>query len=143
MPKSHRIAGLKISRVPSRATPPDNGFWSPLDALPDLEPPDDRLRRQKRQIFASDSISLSRDGGTEDVFENERAEEPVTGMARASVYASNLVLMVMSPPIGIAMLLLNIIRGENLRMTLQLIAITGFLTALATTTDAAWLQALV
>ena len=139
----HRIAGLKISRVaPTVRDADDHDFWSPRDALPDLEPPEDRLRRLKRQIFSADSIMLTHSSAMEDVFEPAKREEAKSPVARATVYTSNMLLMVLSPPVGLGMLILNILGGENLRTTLHMIALTGMAMALASTSGGAWLNAI-
>ena len=61
MTKVHKIAGLRISRV----TPAINS----RALLPDLEPPEERLRRAKSTIFSADSITLSHSSAMEDVFD--------------------------------------------------------------------------
>ena len=136
----HRIAGLKISRVAPMPQAEDQEFWTPRESLPDLEPPEDRLKRFKNQIFSSDSIALTHGSAVDDVFDPARRDEHGSSVARATVYVSNMVLMLMAPPIGLGMLLLNILGGENLRTTLHLVALAGMATALASSTDATWLN---
>lgn len=137
----HRIAGLRISRVPATHDD-DHDFWAPKDALPDLEPPEDRLRRLKEQIFSADSITLTHKSAMEDVFDPALRAEHNSAVARATVYVSNMMLMVLAPPVGLAMLLMNILGGENLRTTLHLVALTGMASALASTSNADWLNAI-
>ena len=132
MSKVHRIAGLKISRVVRRtpSTDPLQDFWTPKDALPDLEPPEDKLRRNSRHIFSADTITLSHSSSMEDVFDPKKRPENKNGVARATVYVMNLIVMVMALPVGLALLFFNILFGENLRTTAHVIALTGMALAL-------------
>jgi hypothetical protein len=134
MSKIHRIAGLKISRVASRAksTDPLTDYWTPADALPDLEPPEDKLRRNTRHIFSSDTITLSHSSSMEDVFDPQKRPEHKNVVARLTVYVLNLIVMVMALPVGLALLFFNILFGENLRTTAHVIALTGMAMALST-----------
>ena len=133
MAKSHRIAGLRISRVAPVATAEDplEDFWSPKDALPDLEPPEDRLRNMKSQIFASESILLSH--GTVVHSDDDPAfhVEEATTSTRLTVYVMNMIVLVMALPVGLALLFYNIMFGENLRTTAHAIALTGMAIALS------------
>lgn len=61
----------------------------------------------------------------EDVFEPMLREEHGDTVARLTVYAMNLIVMVFSVPVGLALMLMNIIGGENLRTTAHVIALTG------------------
>ena len=117
MTPTHRIAGLRISRVAPRAVS--------HDSLPDLAPPEDRLRSEKSRIFLSDAISLSHASAVEDVFLPSKRAEHHDTVARLTVYSLNLSVMVVSLPIGLALLLLNIIGGENIRTTAHVMALTG------------------
>ncbi len=138
----HRIAGLRISRV-TPTVEADDDFWTPRESLPDLEPAEDKLRRMKSHIFSADSIALTHDSAMEDVFDPSKRDENKSTTARATVYVSNMMLMVLSPPVGLGMLMLNILGGENLRTTLHMVALTGMATALASTAGGAWLASLV
>ncbi|MEM7752834.1 MAG: hypothetical protein AAF230_05420, partial [Pseudomonadota bacterium] len=51
--------------------------------------------------------------------------------ARLTVYALNLSIMVFTVPVGMALLLMNILGGENLRTTAHVMALTGLFSALA------------
>lgn len=134
MSKVHRIAGLKISRVRQRTTSTDplQDYWAPKDALPDLLPPEDRLRRDGRHIFSADTITLSHSSSMEDVFDPKKREENKNAIARVTVYVMNLIVMVMALPVGLALLFFNILFGENLRTTAHVIALTGMALALST-----------
>ncbi|MEO1537608.1 MAG: hypothetical protein AAFR73_07730 [Pseudomonadota bacterium] len=123
--KSRRIAGLKVSRV--APTTMDRVHSS----LPDLAPPEERLRSQKRQIFSSDAISLSQSTAMHDVLDSDFRAERNDVIARLTVYALNMTIMVFTVPIGMALLVLNITAGENLRTTAHVMALTGLFSALA------------
>lgn len=123
----HRIAGLRISRVKSRRP----------TILPDLEPPEERLQRERRSIFMSDTISLSHDSAMEDQFDpNQRAEQNDM-VARATVYVLNMCVIVFTLPVGLALLCLNILGGANLRTTAHVMALTGLFMVLSTTDQGA------
>lgn len=136
MTKVHRIAGLKISRVaPAIALREDQLHGR--DLLPDLEPADERLRKRRSHIFSTDSISLSHDSAMEDVFEPNMRAEHRDFTARMTVYVMNAIVMVFALPIGLALLFLNILGGENLRTTAHVMALTGLFMALAATEEGA------
>ena len=127
MGQVHRIAGLRISRaqpVVANDMPPAGG-WRPKDNFPDLEPVDDRLRRLKRQIFESDTINLIHQAAGNDPLGPDNREEHFDLTARVTVYVANLIVMVMSLPIGLGLLCFNILAGENLRTSLHILALTG------------------
>lgn len=127
MSQVHRIAGLRISRIepvfPSELPP--TGGWRPKDNFPDLEPAEDRLRRLKRQIFESEAIGIIHDLAGDDPIGVRNRAEHFDLTARATVYACNLIVAVMSLPVGLALLSFNILAGENLRTTLHVMALTG------------------
>jgi len=134
MSKIHRIAGLKISRISTTEdVDPLADFWTPKDALPELEPAEDKLRRLKRQIFASDNITLTHSSAVEDLFEPRLREEHSNIIARLTVYVLNMIVIVMALPVGLSLLFFNILGGENLRTTAHVIALTGMALALAHT----------
>ncbi len=134
MARTHRIAGLKISRVDPIEDIPERAIAvSAAETFPDLEPPEDRLRQSKRLIFASDRISLSHGSAMEDVFEPKQRPEHSDILARATVYVMNMIVIVMSLPVGLALLAFNILGGENLRTTAHVIALTGMGVALSQT----------
>lgn len=119
----HRIAGLRISRIQAHGNP----------RLPDLEPPEDRLQRQKSNIFLSDAINLSHDSAMEDVLDPNLREEQHDFVARTTVYVLNLCVMVFALPVGLALLCLNILGGANLRTTAHVMALTGLFMVLSNT----------
>lgn len=130
MGKIHKIAGLRISRVTPQ---PDDieDYAHGRELLPELEPAEARLRRQKSRIFSSDTITLSHDSATEDVFEPSKRAEHHDFVARMTVYVMNATVMVFTMPIGLALLMLNIMGGENLRTTAHVMALTGVFMLLA------------
>lgn len=132
-----RIAGLRIRRIATEPSPQIDEVWQPKDDLPDLAPPEMRLKEWKLQIFESDKIRLTQSSAVEDVLNpSERAEhhDPV---ARATVYVMNMIVIVMSMPVGLALLFFNIVGGENFRTTAHMIALTGMGIALANANPAA------
>lgn len=136
MSRIHRIAGLRISRI----TPALDVRFEPAqgrDLLPDLEPADERLRRERSRIFGTDSITLSHNSAIEDVFDPGRRAEHRDTIARMTVYALNGIVMVFALPVGLALLFLNILGGENLRTTAHVVALTGLFLAIASTPDGA------
>lgn len=123
MSRIHRIAGLRISRVhPAIAS---------RDLLPELAPPEERLKKEKTAIFRSDAISLSQESAMEDVFGPARRPEHQDLTARATVYVLNLTVMVFALPVGFALLIMNVLGGENLRTTAHVMALTGLFSALS------------
>ena len=136
MTKVHRIAGLKISRV-LPADGFDDEFLQGRDLLPDLDPAEDRLRRHKSHIFSADTIALSHNSAIEDVFEPNKRAEHRDVTARMTVYVMNAIVMVFALPVGLALLCLNILGGENLRTTAHVMALTGLFMALSATEEGA------
>ena len=119
MTQIHRIAGLRISRIQGS------------ELLPDLAPPEERLQREKSRIFSSDTIALTQGSAIEDEFDPSRREEHRDLVARLTVYAMNLIIMVFSLPLGIAIFLMNVLGGENLRTTAHVMALMGLFMALS------------
>lgn len=136
MGKVHRIAGLRISRIAPTVEAID-GMPHGRELLPDLEPAEERLRRQKSHIFSADAITLSHSSAMEDVFEPSKRAEHHDLTARMTVYVMNAIVMVFALPVGLMLLLLNIVGGENLRTTAHVMALTGLFMALAATEEGA------
>ena len=141
MTRVHRIAGLRISRVaPSisaNMAAVELGAAQGRELLPDLEPAQERLRREKSRIFSSDSIALSRGSAIEDVFEPKKRAENNNPTAKMTVYVLNAIVIVFAMPVGLALLFLNIFGGANLRTTAHVMALTGLFMALAATDEGA------
>lgn len=142
MGKIHKIAGLKISRVAAMPRGVEE-FAQGRDLLPDLEPAEERLRRQKTHIFSSDRIALSHDSAMEDVFDPNKRAEHTDFTARMTVYVINAIVMVFVLPVGLALLCLNILGGENLRTTAHVMALTGVFMFLSTTEEGARLFSMI
>ena len=123
MTQIHRIPGPGISGVTSAI--------ASRDLLPELEPPEERFERERTAIFRSDAISLCRDSAIEDVFVPAMRPEHQDLTARATVYVLNLTVMVFALPVGLALLIMNILCGENLRTTAHVMALTGLFSALS------------
>lgn len=107
--------------------------------LPDLEPVQHVRRRRRssrvlsRPLELSPVIELIHDAAHDEAFTPEAREESQSEVARLTVYALNGILMIIAFPIGMALLLFNIIGGENLRTTAHVMALTGLAFALAMT----------
>lgn len=107
--------------------------------LPDLEPVQHVRRRQRtsriisRPLELAPKIDLIHDSAHDEAFTPEAREEARSETARLTVYALNGILMIIAFPIGMALLLFNIIGGENLRTTAHVLALTGLAFALAMT----------
>ena len=67
----------------------------------------------------------------EDVFDPSERPERGDIKARLTVYALNMTIMVFTVPVGVALLFMNILGGENLRTTAHVMALTGLFSALA------------
>jgi len=135
MTKVHRIAGLKISRVQPAVKAADD-FVPGREVLPDLEPPETRLRSRRAEIFSRDALSVVPEGIVSEATHpsEEMPEQDFAG--RMTVYVMNATVMVFALPVGLALLLLNILGGENLRTTAHVMALTGVFMALGANGDA-------
>lgn len=111
-------------------------------AFPDLTPAEGaaRTRSIKRELEEDRVLHLPglditrtatsvRDEPTDFTQRAEAHDE----VARLTVYTLNAILLVMSFPVGMGMLIFNILGGENLRTTAHMIALTGLGIALNTT----------
>ena len=58
-------------------------------------------------------------------------------LSRLTVYTLNAVLLIVAFPFGFAMLMFNLLAGENLRINIQVLALTGLAVALSRTETAA------
>jgi len=76
-----------------------------------------RLREARRVIFANDLIETT---------DRQRARPRDVGlMEQLSVYVMTVTLMVLAFPVGFAMLVYTVLRGENLTVTARAMALTG------------------
>ena len=108
-------------------------------AFPDLEPAAAARRRKRTSRVISKSmemsprIELTHDSALDEEITPSRREEPQSEIARLTVYVLNAIVMVIAFPIGMAVLMFNIIGGENLRFTAHAIALSGMAVALLMT----------
>lgn len=63
--------------------------------------------------------------------------ETDNALSRLTVYALNAVLLIVAFPVGFAMLMFNLLAGENLRINVQVLALTGLAVTLSQTEVAA------
>jgi ABC-type sugar transport system permease subunit len=70
---------------------------------------------------------------------NEIRDNPDTdnALSRLAVYTLNAVLLILAFPVGFAMLMFNVLVGENLRTTIHVLALTGLAVTLSQTETAA------
>jgi len=84
------------------------------------DPQEDALRTARMAIFASDLIRNIDRPAPPDM-------RPQIGLAeQLTVYVMSVTLMVLSFPVGVGVLFLNILTGANLRVTSHAMALTGF-----------------
>lgn len=108
-------------------------------SLPDLEPVHHVRRRHNqsrvlsRPLVLTQKIELTNDSAQDEAFKPQKRDETNSAIARLTVYVLNLILLVVAFPVGLAVLLFNILGGENLRTTAHVIALTGTAIALSMT----------
>ena len=115
--------------------------WSSEDArralrrgfLPELEP------AQAARPVARAAVPPSAQDEPTDFRDRAESRDPV---ARLTVYALNAAVMLFFFPLGMALLIFNILGGENLRTTAHALALTGLGTAIAATGQAGILLSL-
>lgn len=106
--------------------------------FPDLEPAPIHRRRPKsgvvsRSLELSPKIELIHDSACDEAVTPSARAEPRNEIARLTVYTLNAILMVIAFPVGLGMLIFNIVGGENLRTTAHAIALTGMTIGLSMT----------
>jgi hypothetical protein len=121
------LTGARPVRTYRRTTP------DAREAFPDLEPAEagrsaggraghlDRLLEDLRTQFR-------------EVRENPDVDNP---LVRLTVYTLNAVLLILAFPVGFAMLIFNVLVGENLRTNVHVLALTGLAITLSNTETAA------
>lgn len=116
---------------------PVGGFRRPPrtahPAFPDLEPADAGAGRGARS-GQLDRIRAELAAQFGEIRENPDANN---ALARLTVYALNAVLLILAFPVGFAMLIFNVLVGENLRTTIHVLALTGLAVTLSNTETAA------
>lgn len=95
---------------------PHQRSWK--DILPNIAPSEEKLRKSRLAIFASDLIEI------EDV-KLEAPSQEVSLPEQLTVYVMTVTMMVMAFPAGFAMMIYNILAGESLKMTARAMALTG------------------
>jgi len=100
-------------------------------AFPDLEP--------AKTATGADAGHLMRIGADLAAQFQEIRADPGTdnALSRLTVYALNAMLLVIAFPVGFAMLMFNLLAGENLRINIQVLALTGLAVTLSRTDTAA------
>ena len=93
----------------------------------------DSLFENTVEMMEFDEVPAETQKAMEDVFEPKQRPEHSDILARATVYVMNMIVIVMSLPVGLALLAFNILGGENLRTTAHVIALTGMGVALSQT----------
>lgn len=107
-------AAARRSHLPARAR------------LPELAP---AATPETRRAFAG--LDLHSEAVQDEETRFSRRAETKSEIARLTVYTMNATLMVMAFPVGFALLVFNILGGENLRTTAHAMALTGFAIALS------------
>jgi hypothetical protein len=102
-------------------------------AFPDLEPADGERgasgwSRGIQTVRATVAVQFA------EIRDNPDADNP---LSRLTVYALNAVLLIIAFPVGFAMLMFNLLVGENLRTTIHVLALTGLAVTLSQTETAA------
>jgi hypothetical protein len=99
------------------------------DRLPPLAPAETRAERRS---FVG--VELHANSIVDEETRFAHRAETKSEIARLTVYTMNATLMLMAFPVGFALLVFNILGGENLRTTAHAMALTGFGIALASMT---------
>jgi hypothetical protein len=96
-------------------------------ALPDLEPAESTSGSHTSHLTRiSEEMAVQ----FAELRNNPDARNP---LARLTVYALNAVLLVVAFPVGFALLLINVLLGENLRLNVHVLALTGLALTLSST----------
>jgi hypothetical protein len=102
-------------------------------ALPPLPPAEREPVADRRPLTERLGVRLTHDSAQEDRFRRHGRAEDGDIVARLTVYAINLTIMVFAFPVGFGLMLFNILGGENLRTTAHVMALTGLGVVLAET----------
>lgn len=121
---------------------PVRGYRQPTPgarrAFPELEPADAGVRAESESHFNRIKADLS--AQFHEIRENPEADN---ALSRLTVYGLNAILLILAFPVGFAMLMFNLLVGENLRTTIHVLALTGLAVTLAQTETAARILGLV
>jgi hypothetical protein len=115
---------------------PVRGYRQPTPAahkaFPDLEPADTGRAAESESHFSRIKADLLVQ--FHEIRENPAADN---ALSRLTVYGLNAVLLILAFPVGFAMLMFNLLVGENLRTTIHVLALTGLAVTLSRTETAA------
>ncbi len=101
-------------------------------ALPDLAPAERGPQPGSQSHLGRIGADLAAQFG--ELKSDPDAQNP---LARLTVYALNAILLILAFPVGFALLLVNVLLGENLRITLHVVALTGLALSLSASETAA------
>ena len=102
----------------------------------DIEDGEERLRRSRAEIFDASLLTTAQE--TE-----SRPREEIGRIEQISVYLMTVTIMLLWFPVGIAMLIYNVLRGENLNATARAMAVTSVGIGLTSLAGSGALQALI
>lgn len=102
-------------------------------ALPPLPPAERDPEAERVPLMERIGLKLTHASAQEDRFRRHGRDEDGDVVARLTVYAINLTVMVFAFPVGFGLMLFNILGGENLRTTAHVMALTGLGLVLADT----------
>jgi hypothetical protein len=121
---------------------PVRGYRQPTPdarrAFPDLVPADAATGAGSDSHFNRIKAEIA--SQFHEIRENPAADN---ALSRLAVYSLNAVLLIVAFPVGFAMLMFNLLVGENLRTTIHVLALTGLAVTLAQTETAARILGLV
>ena len=103
--------------------------------LPELSPADEKSANYRK--ITIESLTLTQDSIREEPTDFRARPERTDIFARLTVYALNAIIMLFAFPIGFALLIFNILGGENLRTTAHALGLTGLAMALSSTSAVA------
>ena len=101
--------------------------------FPELIPAESNLLQERGKIFPSSALELTSKIVKDETTNPTERAEAYDMTARLTVYVFNLAVLVAAFPVGFALLIFNILGGENLRTTAHVVALTGMGTAIAQT----------
>jgi hypothetical protein len=100
-------------------------------AFPELAPAESGTRAAAGHLSRVRGESLAQ---AREVLADPAADN---ALSRLSVYALCAFLLILAFPVGFAMLIFNLLAGENLRLTLHVVALSGLVVLLVRTETAA------
>lgn len=106
---------------------------SSIGMLPELTPAKPKKSINTGAALAKVGIRLSRGSAQDEVTDFREREDASDPIAKLTVYALNAMILLFAFPVGFALLIFNILGGENLRTTAHAMALTGMGIALGWT----------